>query len=59
MHFGGKAHDLFGKEVADMLAGNSSTNATVLNQNTTTATLDGNDGVIGKNPIPPLAPGFK
>lgn len=59
MHWGSKAHELFGKEVADMLAGNSSTNAQVLNQNITTTTPDSDNGIISKNAIPPLAPGFK
>lgn len=34
MHFGSRAHELFAKEVADML-GNNSTNGQVLNQSVT------------------------
>jgi len=59
MHIGPKAHRLFGKEVvAEMFARNEWANGQALEQTTVNITLDGN-GAIGKEPIEPLAPGFR
>jgi len=57
MHLGSKAHELFGKGVANML--NDWANAQAHSQATINSTTYGNEAIDSKDLIEPLAPGFR